>query len=133
MPVVGVIPATTAMCRRADRKIIAAEEEYSALIGYRFHIPPAGEYIDWLEKAGFENAQMRERFLEPRLSEKIRAVGGLKNLLRISSITLRLMRKSPVLRKKMLQSGRVKRVLFQSRSTAQFIFQAIITGRKPRP
>jgi SAM-dependent methyltransferase len=116
---------------RADKKILAAERTYSAVLGYRFHIPLITEYVEWLRKAGFEHVHLAERFSELSLYERIRNVGGWKNLLKITKVTLKLMLASPALRKKFLQVGLVKRVLYQNRPTAKHIFQAILTGRKP--
>ncbi len=116
---------------RADAKILAAEQTYSALLGYKFHIPMITDYIEWLTKAGFENIHVAEHFSEPNFNEKIKNVGGWKNLFKITRIMLKLMRTSPVLRKKFLQVGLVKRVLYQNRPTAKYIFQAILVGRKP--
>jgi SAM-dependent methyltransferase len=120
-----------AVGQRADSKILAAEDMYSGLLGYRFHIPLIMEYVDWLTRAGFEDVRTETRFAEPSYGEKIRAIGGWKNLFRISRATLRLMRASPLLRRKFLQMGRVKRVIAERRSTARFIYQALVTGRKP--
>lgn len=116
---------------KADRKITAAEGVYSDLLGYRFHVPTSSEYIELLTRAGFTDVRIHERFREPGLSERIRAVGGLGNLFRIVGVTLRLMWESPIIRKKMLQAGRLKRVFIQNPSTAKFIFQAVMTGQKP--
>ncbi len=116
---------------RADKKILAAEQTYSAVLGYRFHIPLITDYAEWLTKAGFEHVHLAERFSEPSLHERIRNVGGWKNLFKITKVTLKLMLASPALRKKFLQVGLVKRVLYQNRPTAKYIFQAILIGRKP--
>jgi len=116
---------------RADTKILAAEQTYSAVLGYEFHIPLITDYVEWLTKAGFEHVHVAEQFSEPNFHEKIRNVGGWKNLFKITKALLELMRASPVLRKKFLQVGLVKRVLYQNRPTAKYIFQAILAGRKP--
>ena len=73
---------------------------------------------------------MKFIFSEPDLNEKIKNVGGWKNLLKITEVMLKLMLTSPVLRKKFIQVGLVKRVLYQNRPTAKYIFQAILAGRK---
>jgi len=116
---------------RADAKILAAEQTYSDVLGYRFHIPLITEYVQWLTKAGFEHVHIAEQFSEPSYRERIKNVGGWKNLFKITKVTLKLMLASPVLRKKFLQVGLVKRVLYQNRSTAKYIFQAILAGQKP--
>jgi len=116
---------------RADTKILAAERTYSAVLGYGFHIPLITDYVEWLTKAGFEHVHVAGQFSEPGFHERIRNVGGWKNLFKIMIVTLKLMRASPVLRKKFLQVGLVKRVLYQNRQTAKYIFQAILAGRKP--
>ena len=116
---------------RAAIKILAAEQTYSAVLGYRFHIPLITDYVEWLTKAGFEHIHLAERFSEPSFHDRIRNVGGWKNLFKITKVMLKLMLSSPVLRKKFLQVGLVKRVLYQNRPTAKYIFQAILMGRKP--
>ena len=116
---------------KADAEILAAEQTYSAVLGYEFHIPLITDYIEWLTKAGFENIHVAEHFSEPNFLERIKNVGGWKNLFEITRVLLRLMRTSPVLRKKFLQVGLVKRILYQNRPTAKYIFQAILAGRKP--
>jgi ubiquinone/menaquinone biosynthesis C-methylase UbiE len=115
---------------RADKRILAAEKTYSTVLGYRFHIPLIIEYVEWLTKAGFEHVHLAERFTEPSLRERIRNVGGWKNLFKITKVTLKLMLASPSLRKKFIHVGLVKRVLYQNRPTAKYIFQAILIGRK---
>jgi hypothetical protein len=115
---------------KADSKILAAEQTYSEILGYKFHIPLVNDYVEWLTKAGFENINVAERFSEPNFLEKIEDVGGWKNLFEIARVMLRLMRASPVLRKKFVQVGLVKRVLYQNRRTAKYIFQVILAGRK---
>jgi ubiquinone/menaquinone biosynthesis C-methylase UbiE len=116
---------------KADAKILAAEQTYSAALGHRFRIPLITDYIEWMTKAGFENIHVAEHFSEPNFLEKIRHAGGWKNLFEITRVTLRLMRASPAIRKKFIQVGLVKRVLYQNRPTAKFIFQVILAGRKP--
>jgi ubiquinone/menaquinone biosynthesis C-methylase UbiE len=116
---------------KADSKILAAEQTYSEILGYKFHIPLVNDYVEWLTKAGFENINVAERFSEPNFLEKIEDVGGWKNLFEIARVMLRLMRASPVLRKKFVQVGLVKRVLYQNQRTAKYIFQVILAGRKP--
>jgi ubiquinone/menaquinone biosynthesis C-methylase UbiE len=116
---------------RADAKILATEQIYSAVLGNRFHIPLITDYVEWLIQAGFEHVHVAEQFSEPNFHEKIRNVGGWKNLFKITKVLLKLMRSSPVLRKKFLQVGLVKRVLYQNRPTAKYIFQTILTGLKP--
>ena len=115
---------------KANAKIIAAEKAYSAVLGYKFHIPLITDYIEWLARAGFENVHVAEQFSEPHLLERIENVGGWKNLFEITRVMLKLMLASPVLRKKFLQVGLVKRVLYQNRATAKYIFQVILVGRK---
>jgi ubiquinone/menaquinone biosynthesis C-methylase UbiE len=115
----------------ADAKIIAAEEAYAELLGYKFHIPLITDFSDWLGRAGFEPVHVEERVSKPSTREQVKRVGGWKNLFKISQVMLKLMYQSPALRKKFLQMGRVKRVLYQSRSTAKYIFQAILAARKP--
>ena len=115
----------------ADAKILAAEQAYSAVLGYKFHVPLVTEYTGWLAKAGFENIRVAERLSEPGFLQKIEAAGGWKNLFKITSVLLRLMLASPLLREMFLQVGLVKRVLYQNRSTAKYIFQGVIAGRKP--
>jgi SAM-dependent methyltransferase len=114
-----------------DARITSTEALYSELLGYGFHIPLSTQYAEWLTRAGFEDVHVHERFSEPGVREKIRNLGGWRNLFKIVKAMLRLMRESPLLRRKFIQSGRVKRVLYQSRSTARFIFQAVLAGRKP--
>jgi len=116
---------------KADAKILAAEETYSEVLGYKFHIPLLTDYVEWLTKAGFENIHVAERFSETSFLEKIEDVGGWRNLFEIAIVMLKLMGASPVLRKKFIQVGVVKRVLYQNRSTAKYIFQVILAGRKP--
>jgi len=116
---------------RADTKILAAEQTYSAVLGYTFHIPLITDYVEWLTKAGFEHIQVAEQFSEPGFHERIENVGGWKNLFKIMIVMLKLMRASPVLRRKFFQVGLVKRVLYQNRQTAKYIFQAILAGQKP--
>jgi ubiquinone/menaquinone biosynthesis C-methylase UbiE len=116
---------------RADAKILAAEQKYSDVLGYKFHIPPITDYVERLTQASFEHVHVAERFSEPSFREKIKNVGGWKNLFKITKVLLKLIRESPVLRKKFIQVGLVKRVLIQSRPTAKYIFQAILAGRKP--
>jgi ubiquinone/menaquinone biosynthesis C-methylase UbiE len=116
---------------KADAKILAAEQTYSAVLGYKFHIPLSTHYIEWLARAGFKNIYVAERFSEPSFLEKIEDVGGWKNLFEIVIVMLKLMRTSPVLRKKFIQVGIVKKVLYQNISTAKYIFQALLAGRKP--
>ncbi len=116
----------------ADAKILAAEQTYSAVLEYKFHIPLITDYVEWLTRAGFENVHVAEKFSEPNFHEKIKNVGGWRNIFKIMKVVLRLMRASPVLRKKFLQVGRVKRVLYQNQPTAKYIFQAILAGQKPQ-
>jgi ubiquinone/menaquinone biosynthesis C-methylase UbiE len=116
---------------KADAKILAAEQTYSAVLGYKFHIPLSTDYVEWLTRAGFENIHVAERFSESSFLEKMEDVGGWKNLFKIAIVMLRLMLTSSVLRKKFIQVGIVKRVLYENISTAKYIFQAILAGRKP--
>lgn len=116
---------------KAEAKILAAEETYSEVLGYKFHIPLLTDYVEWLAKAGFENIHVAERFSETSFLEKIEDVGGWRNLFEIAIVMLKLMGASPVLRKKFIQVGVVKRVLYQNRPTAKYIFQVILAGRKP--
>ena len=115
---------------KADAKILGAEQTYSEVLGYKFHIPLVTDYVEWLTKAGFKNIHVAERFSDLNFLEKIKDIGGWKNLFEITRVLLRLMRASTVLRKKFIQVGLVKRVLYQNRSTAKYIFQAILAGRK---
>ena len=117
--------------RKADARILAAEASYSDLVGYRFHLPTIDEYVGMLAEAGFEDVRIRERFVEPDLRETARSLGGWREIFRISRATLQLMVASPVLRKRFIQAGRVKDTLIRSRSTARYVFQGLITGRKP--
>jgi ubiquinone/menaquinone biosynthesis C-methylase UbiE len=116
---------------KADAKILAAEQAYSAVLGYEFHIPLISDYTEWLTEAGFEDIHVAENFSDLNYLEKIRDVGGWKNLFEITRVMLKLMRTSPVLRKKFIQVGLVKRVLYQNRHTAKYILQVILAGRKP--
>ena len=116
---------------KADAKILAAEQAYSAVLGYKFHVPLITEYIKWLTKAGFENVRVAKRLSEPNFLEKMEAAGGWKNLFEITRVLLRLMLASPVLRERFIQVGLVKRILYQNRPTAKYIFQVILAGRKP--
>jgi ubiquinone/menaquinone biosynthesis C-methylase UbiE len=115
---------------KANAKILVAEETYSDLLGYKFHIPLVTEYIESLTQVGFKHVHIEEKFFRPNFHEEIKNAGGWKNLYKISKIALKLIRESPVLRKKFLQSGLMKRVIYQDRSTAKYIFQAIMIGRK---
>ncbi len=115
---------------KANAKILAAEKTYSGLSGYKFHIPLVTEYIEWLTRAGFEHVHIEKKFFRPNFREAIKNAGGWKNLYKIMKITFKLMRKSPLIRKKFLQVGLVKRVIYQDRSTAKYIFQAILVGQK---
>jgi ubiquinone/menaquinone biosynthesis C-methylase UbiE len=116
---------------KANAKILAAEQTYSEVLRYRFHIPLSTDYVEWLARAGFENIHVAERFSEPSFLEKIEDVGGWKNLFEIAIVMLKLMLTSSVLRKKFIKVGIVKRVLYQNISTAKYIFQSILAGRKP--
>jgi arsenite methyltransferase len=115
---------------KADTRILTAESLYSELLGYPFHIPRVNEYLGILEGAGFEEVSVRRRFENPGLRESVRGLGGWRNIFRISAATLKLMSKSPILRKKFLQAGRVKDTLIKNPTTARYIFQALIMGRK---
>lgn len=115
----------------ADAEILKAEESYSEVLGYRFHIPLSTEYVDCLARAGFVDVNVSERFRSPSFRRMVRNVGGWANLFRILWVTLRLMFSSSKLRRMFLQVGRVKRVLVEDRSTAKYVFQAVITARKP--
>lgn len=115
---------------RANKKILAAEQTYSAVAGYKFHIPLITEYAEWLTKAGFEHVHLAEQFSQQSLQERVRNIGGWKNLFKITKATLKLMLVSPMLRTKFTQVGLVKRVLYQNSPTAKYIFQAILTGQK---
>ena len=99
------------------------------LLGFLF--PLVTDYIEWLTRAGFEHIHIAQQFSEPNLREKIKRVGGWKNLFKITKVMLKLMLASPVLRKKFIKVGLVKRVLYQNRPTAKYIFQAILAGQKP--
>ena len=116
---------------KADAKILAAEASYSDLVGYAFHLPTADEYMAMLRRAGFDDVRVRNRFVEPSMRETARSLGGWGGLFSISVAALRLMMSSPVLRRRFVQAGRVKNTLIKSRSTAKYVFQGIITGRKP--
>ena len=115
----------------ADARILAAEQTYSRLLGYDFHVPLVTQYVEWLERAGFEQVQVAGRFSEPGFREKIGRVGGWRNLFRITKVLLRLMWASRVIRKSFLQVGSVKRVLVQDKATAKYISQVVLTGLKP--
>ena len=115
-----------------DAQILRAEELYSEVLGIKFHIPLITEYTDWLTQAGFENVQVDKRFSNPTFREKMENAGGWKNLVKISRAMLKLMRESTVLRRKFVSIGRVKRVLFEKQATAKYIFQAVVSGGKPR-
>lgn len=116
---------------RADAKIRAAEASYSDLVGYRFHLRSVAEYAALLASEGFEDVRLRERFVEPGLRETARNLGGWREIYRLSMATLKLMTASPLLRRKFLQAGWVKNTLIRNRSTATFIFQGLITAKKP--
>ncbi len=116
---------------KADAKILAAEGIYSEVLGYKFHIPIVTEYIDWVTQVGFGQVRVEEQVPKLGIRSRVRAIGGWKKLFKISKVMLRLMRGSPVLKKKFMQIGRVKRVLYQRRSTAKYISQVILVGRKP--
>jgi ubiquinone/menaquinone biosynthesis C-methylase UbiE len=117
--------------RKADARILAAEASYSDLVGYRFHLPTIDEYLGTLAEAGFEDVRVRQRFVEPGMRERARSLGGWREIFRISWATLRLMLESPVLRKRFMQAGWVKDTLTRNTSTARYIFEGLITGRKP--
>ncbi len=117
--------------RKADARILAAEASYSDLVGYPFHIPTIDEYIEALAEAGFEDVHVRQRFVEPGIRESARNLGGWKEVFRISWATLKLMMESPILRKRFMQAGWVKDTLIRNTSTARYVFQGLITGRKP--
>jgi ubiquinone/menaquinone biosynthesis C-methylase UbiE len=116
---------------KADRRILAAEASYSDLVGYKFHLPSVDEYAEILAGAGFKDVRVRQRFVEPGIRETARNLGGWRGIFRISMATLKLMMGSPVLMKRFMQAGWVKNTLIKNRSTAKFVFQALITGRKP--
>ena len=63
---------------KADKKILAAEQKYSAVLGHKFHIPLITDYIEWLTNAGSENIQVAEHFSEPNFLEMIKHAGGWK-------------------------------------------------------
>jgi len=84
-----------------------------------------------LADAGFEDVRIRERFVEPGPRETARNLGGWGEIFRISRATLKLMVASPVLRVRFIQAGRVKATPIRNRSTARYVFQGLITGRKP--
>ena len=115
---------------KADARILAAEASYSELVGYKFHLLTVNEYVDMLTKAGFEDVRVRHKFVEPGIGETARSLGGWGGIFKISMATLKLMVRSPILRKKFMQAGWVKNTLIKNRSTAKFIFQALLTGRK---
>jgi ubiquinone/menaquinone biosynthesis C-methylase UbiE len=115
----------------ADARIRAAEETYSRVIGYAFHVPTDASYAETLARVGFTQPRIVQRFTEPGLREKVRAAGGVGNLLAISRVVVRLMRVSPRLRSMFIQVGAVKRTLVERRSTARYIFQGVMMGRKP--
>jgi len=117
--------------RKADARILSAEASYSDLVGYKFHLPTVDEYIERLAEAGFEDARIRQRFVEPGIRERARNLGGWGEIFRISRATLKLMMGSPILRKRFMQAGWVKDTLIRNRSTAKYVFQGLVTGRKP--
>ncbi len=121
-------PSVTA---EADEQILTVEKDYSELLEYKFHIPLTTEYVDWLTRAGFTQVHVEQHFSQPGFRELLKAVGGWKPLFKIIRVMLRLMRGSPVLKKKFLIVGRLKRVIIKRRSTAKYISQVILTGRKP--
>ena len=116
---------------KADARIRAAEASYSDLVGHAFHLRSVEDYQETLAGAGFVDIGLRQRFVQPGTREAVRAVGGWGAMLSISRATLRLMRESPALRKRFMQAGRVKDTLTRNRYTARFIYQALITARKP--
>ncbi len=120
-------PGVTA---EADEQILTVEKDYSELLGYKFHIPLTTEYLDWLTRAGFTQVEIKEHFSQPSFRELLKAVGGWKPLFKIIRVMLRLMRGSPILKKKFLIVGRMKRVLYKRRSTAKYISQVVMIGRK---
>jgi SAM-dependent methyltransferase len=115
----------------ADAEILRAEALYSEVLEYKFHIPLITEYAEWLTRAGFQNVQVDKRFSNPTFREKLENAGGWKKLLKMSRAMVKLMRESPVLRRKFISIGRVKRVLFEKQVTAKYVFQAVVSGRKP--
>jgi arsenite methyltransferase len=120
-----------AVSEKANAKIAASEASYADLIGYKFHIPLVDEYMAILTRTGFQDVLLHQRFVEPDVRQTARTLGGWKNVFKISMVMLKLMMKSPVLKKKFLQAGWVKNTLIKNRSTAKYIFQAVMTGRKP--
>jgi ubiquinone/menaquinone biosynthesis C-methylase UbiE len=116
---------------KAAARILAAEASYSDLVGYPFRLPSVDEYVEILAGAGFEDVHVRQRFVEPGIREAARNLGGWRGIFRISMGTLKLMMGSPFLRKRFMQAGWVKNTLIQNKSTARFVFQGLITGRKP--
>lgn len=117
--------------RKADARILAAEASYSDLVGYPFHLPTADAYLGMLAAAGFEDVRIRQHFVEPGMREAVHNIGGWREAFRISMATLKLMKESTFLRKRFVRAGRVKDTLLRNKSTAKFIFQGLITGRKP--
>ncbi len=115
----------------ADEQILTVEKDYSELLAYKFHIPLTTEYVDWLTRAGFTQVHVEEHFSQPGFRELLKAVGGWKPLFKIIKVMLRLMRGSPILKKKFLIVGRLKRVIIKRRSTSKFISQVVMTGKKP--
>ncbi len=115
---------------KADKKILATEETYSDMLGYKFHIPLLMEYIDWLTHARFEQVHVEETLAKLSVRERVKLAGGWKRMFRIIRVMLKLMYRSKTLRKKFTQVGRVKRVLYERRSTAKYISQVVLTGRK---
>jgi arsenite methyltransferase len=115
----------------ADARILAAERSYSELTGHPFHLPTVDGYLRTLARSGFADIRLRHRFAEPGIRETARNEGGWKNLFKITMACLRLMRESPVIKRKFLQAGYVKNVLVKRKSTARYVFQGLITGRKP--
>lgn len=116
---------------KADKKILKAEQLYSDVLVYKFHIPLITDYIENLSQAGFQSVQVAEQFLEPNFQEKINNVGSWKNLFGIIVVMLKLMVSSSIIRKKFIQVGLVKRVLYQNKATAKYISQTLLVCLKP--
>lgn len=114
----------------AARKIQEMEKIQSDLTQLTFHIPFTTYYETIMAQAGFKNIHIIETYEKVQSREMIKAIGGWKNLWKISKWMLKIIWKSPKLRHDFIKQGEVKRVIIRDKRTAKFIIQAVMIGEK---
>lgn len=115
---------------KTEQRILDMEKVYSELVGYSFHIPKVSHYHKFCSDAEFKDIRSPQKFPTPRSRDMLEIVGGKKVLFKMLIKIIKLMRESPILKKRFMMNGEVKKVMIRDKRTAKFIQQALLIAKK---